>query len=52
MSGRGTIPTVRTITAGQPASQYELDTNIRAYDVSPHDKRFVFVRAATSGNRH
>ncbi|MGH3373189.1 MAG: protein kinase domain-containing protein, partial [Actinoallomurus sp.] len=32
-----------------PAAQYVLETNAGAYDVSPDDKRFVLVRAATGG---
>jgi Tol biopolymer transport system component len=43
-----------SFTVGQPrvlfaAAQYVLDTNAGAYDVSPDDKRFVFVRTATGG---
>ena len=32
-----------------PAAQYSLAANAGIYDVSPDDKRFVMVRAATGG---
>ena len=32
-----------------PAAPYVLGGNAGVYDVSPDDKRFVFVRAATGG---
>ena len=43
-----------SFTVGQPrvlfpASQYVVETNAGAYDVSSDDKRFVFVRTATGG---
>jgi serine/threonine-protein kinase len=49
-----TVASAASLSLGQPkvlfsAAQYLVDGNAGVYDVSPDDKRFVFVRAATGG---